>query len=189
MKVFDPFAATLDEAQAQHDANVIPRGAVLRWGAAQTINDRRDYYAEHPVDGIASCVRHGLIAPDWLAMAFIRQYDKVLTCKVATWNDAFGPAQPTGKHLSTLRLKRQHGLRLRELFTDSEFYGRKKLPRTLEGREEAARILGISEKQVRTLLPATRINIKGHKPYGQSTTSTASANDPFSIAARKVPKI
>ena len=188
MTAFDPFTAILDEAQAQPDANVSPRGAVLRWGSAQVINHKKEYYEQHPIDGIASCVRHGLVAPDWLAVAFIRQYDKVLNCRVATWNDAFGPAHPTGKHLSTLKLKRMYGLQLMQLFTNSEFHGRKRLPRTLEGREESARILGISEKQVRLLLPKTRTNIKGHKPYGGASVSVASANDPFSLAASKVPK-
>ena len=188
MTVFDPFTATLTEAQAQPDADVIPLGAVLKWGSAHVINERKVYYLEHPIDGVASCVRHGLIAPDWLAVAFIRQYDKVLNCRVATWDDAFGPARPTGKHLSTLKLKRMYGLQLMQLFTDNEFHGRKRLPRTLEGREKAARILGISEKQVRLLLPKTRTNIKGHKPYVGVSVSVASANDPFSLAASKVPK-
>ena len=188
MTVFDPFTATLTEAQAQPDADVIPLGAVLKWGSAHVINGRKDYYLKHPIDGVASCVRHGLIAPDWLAVAFIRQYDKVLNCRVATWDDAFGPAHPTGKHLSTLKLKRMYGLQLMQLFTDNEFNGRKRLPRTLEGREEAARILGISEKQVRLLLPKTRTNTPGHKPYVIRSTNAAMANDPFSRSSQKVPK-
>ena len=188
MKAFDPFTSTLDEALAQPDAHVTPRGAVLRWGSAQQINETKDYYTRHPVDGVAACVRYGLIAPDWLAEAFIRQYDKVLNCRVATWDDAFGPAHPTGKHLSTYRLIRQYGWRLQELFKDSEFHGRARLPRTLRGREEAARFLGISEKQARALLPKTRTNIKGHKPYGWKSATVGSANDPFSLAASKVPK-
>lgn len=188
MTVFDPFTATLAEAQAQPDAYVIPRGAVLKWGSAQGINDRKDYCLKHPIDGVARCVRAGLIAPDWLAEAFIRQYDQVLNCRVATWDDAFGSAHPPGKHLSTLRLKRRYSLQLIELFSDSEFHGRKALPRTLEGRKEAARLLGISEKQVRLLLPKMRTNIRGHKPYRQKSVGVASANDPFSLAASKIPK-
>ena len=188
MTVFDPFTATLAEAQVQPDAFVVPRGAVLLWGCAQEINEKRDHYAQHPIGGVASCVRYGLAAPDWLATAFIQQYDKVLECRVETWDEAFGSAHPTGKHLSTHRLKRQYGWRLQELFKGSEFYGRKRLPRTLAGREEAARILGITEKQVRALLPKTRINIKGHKPYGLKSVNVGSANDPFSLAASKVPK-
>lgn len=187
MKAFDPFTATLEEALAQPDAHA-PHGPVLRWGSAQRIIGNKAYYEQHPIDGVANCVRYGLVAPDWLAMAFIRQYDKVLECNVATWDDAFGPAHPTGKHLSTHKLKRRYGWRLNELFTDNEFYGRKKLPRTPEGREEAARLLGITEKQVRVLLPKTRTNVKGHKPYGRSAANVASANDPFSIATRKTPK-
>lgn len=179
MSAFDPFTATLDEA--------ISADAVLLWGSAQQIMQKKDYYAKHPIDGVASCVRNGLIAPDWLAVAFIQQYDKVLTCNVSTWDDAFGPAHPKGNHLSTLKLKRQYGFQLRELFTDVDFRGRKKLPRTTEGREEAARILGITEKQVRVLLPKTRTNVKGHKPYKTAISTSARANDPFSLTIRKEP--
>jgi hypothetical protein len=179
MSAFDPFTATLDEAVAAD--------AVLLWGSAQRINEKKDYYAKHPIDGVAVCVRYGLIAPDWLAMAFIKQYDKVLTCNVSSWDDAFGPAHPKGIHLSTLKLKRQYGFRLRKLFTDDDYHGRKKLPRTAEGREEAARILGITEKQVRVLLPKTRTNVKGHKPYKTAISTSARANDPFSLAVPKVP--
>jgi hypothetical protein len=184
---FDPFTATFEEAQAQPDAHAID-GPVLRWGAAQRIAENRARYEQYPIEGVASCVRFGLVAPDWLAWAFLRQYDSVLNCRVATWDDAFGPAFLPGKHLSTFRLHRAYGIQIQSLFTNDDHRGRKALPRTLEGRTQAARILGITEKQVRTLLPKTRINVKGHKPYGRASLSTIKANDPFSIAAKKAPK-
>lgn len=186
MTPFDPFTATLEDARAQPDADAA-HGSVLRWGAAQNILQRRDYFEKHPLEGVSSCVRAGLIAPDWLANPFIWQYDAVLNCRASTWDEAFGPSHPAGKHLSTLRLRRQYGIQLEQIFTNSEFHGRKALPRTLEGRREAARILGITEKQVRTLLKTTRKNVKGHKPYSVKSQATVSANDPFSLG-RKTPK-
>lgn len=184
MTVFDPFTATLAEAEAQPDAFVTPRGAVLRWGDAQLLNEKKERYGQHPIEGVAHCVRAGLVAPDWLSLAFIRQYDKVLNCRVATWDEAFGTAHPNGKHLSSHRLTREYGLRVKELFKSDDRSGRKGLPRTLEGRVEAARLLGITEKQVRVLLPKTRTNVRGHKPYGRKFTSAISANNPFSLTPK-----
>lgn len=186
MEAFDPFTATMEEALAQPNADA-PHGPVLRWGAAQNILQRQDYFKKHPLEGISSCVRAGLIAPDWLATPFIRQYDSVLNCRVGTWDEAFGPANQTRQHLSTLRLRRLYGIQLARLFKDDDFRGIKGLPRTLEGRQEAAKRLGSTEKQVRTLLPKTRKNVKGHKPYRWKSQATVSANDPFSLG-RKVPK-
>jgi hypothetical protein len=147
---FDPFTATLEEAKAQPDAWA-DHGAVLRWGAAQQINSDREELEKSPIDGVARCVRAGLVAPNWLAYAFLRQYGKVLRCEVASWDEAFGPPFAPGKHLSTYRLQRHFGWRVNELFTDDEFRGRKALPRTPDGRKKAAALLGLSEKQVRTL--------------------------------------
>jgi hypothetical protein len=184
---FDPFTATLEEAKAQPDAWA-DHGAVLRWGAAQQINRDREELEKSPIDGVAQCVRAGLVAPDWLAYAFLRQYGKVLNCQVATWDEAFGPAFPAGTHLSTHRLKRNFGFRLNQLFTDDELRGRKALPRTPEGRKEAADRLGLTEKQVRTLLPKIRKHTRGHKPYTNPVVaSVLRANDPFALTqlARK----
>lgn len=185
---FDPFISTLEEAKAQPDAWA-EHGAVLRWGAAQQINSDREELEKSPIDGVARCVRAGLVAPDWLARAFLRQYGQVLHCKVASWDEAFGPPFPPGKHLSTYRLERRFGGRVNELFTDDEFRGRKALPRTPEGRKKAAALLGLSEKQVRTLLPKIRKHTRGHKPYSNPVaTSVLRANDPFSLAHPKEPK-
>lgn len=117
--------------------------------------------------------------PDWLASAFLRRYDAVLNCRIGTWDEAFGAAQPRGKHLSTLRLHRMFGARVQRLFD-----GPNRLPRTLAGRQEAARQLGITEKQVRTLLPKTRTNVRGHKPYREAVQPAVGANDPFALARR-----
>ena len=176
MTTFDPFTSTLEEAQAQPDAYAL-RGPVLRWGAALEITAHRVRLEQHPIEGVARCVRAGLVAPDWLAAAFMRQYDMALNCRAGTWDEAFGPAQPRGVHLSTLRLRRLYRLRLQRMFD-----GPDRLPRTLAGRQEAARRLGITEKQVRTLLPMTRSNARGHKPYTAVAAPAFRANDPFSLA-------
>lgn len=105
MSDFDPWTATLEDALSQPDAHAM-HGPVLRWGAAQGILQRRDYFEKQPLEGVSNCVRAGLIAPDWLAIPFIRQYDKVLNCRVGTWDEAFGNAFPKGINLARKRQSR-----------------------------------------------------------------------------------
>ena len=115
MQVFDPFTATLAEAKMQPDPY-----AIHRWGAAQLILAKRAYFERHPIEGVSSCVRHRLVAPDWLAGLFIRQYDKVLNCEVLTWDEAFGDAfgpdhlTPTSEMIA---LSRHIDVPVRELFS------------------------------------------------------------------------
>jgi hypothetical protein len=182
-KPFDPFTATLEEAQAQPDAYAV-HGPVWRFYGAQNLLDRRAYFEANILEGVAICMLHDLIAPRWLAVRFLRAQREVKWALLQTWDDAFGRPHPAGKRLSTLRLKYFFGHRVEALFT-----GHAKLPRTLAGRQEAARQLGISEKQVRALLPKTRVNVRGHKPYTAATTNTETppAHDPFHLTRKKVP--
>jgi hypothetical protein len=179
---FDPFNATLTEAMAQPDAL-----AITRWGAAQRLSLGRETFEGDPLAGVYLCAEHGLVMPEWLADAYARGYEKVLSCRVGTWDEAFGPAhRKNGKHhLSTMRLHRQYGLWLERLFAPRN---PQKLPRTPAGYREAARRLGITEKQVRTLLPKRRSNVRGHKPYSADSAPPISAHDPFSLARGQEPK-
>lgn len=209
MTPFDPFTATMAEAMAQPDFEE-PGGSGALWYAALALTEARAELEQNPLDGVALCITSGFSVPNWLGAAFLRQFNKVVNFEVATLDEAFQPPPPrtgnelppaylnvlnihgggrpyslykTSEHLSTLRLRRQYGTAVSELFNFIP-----KLPRTRAGREKAARILGITEKQVRTLLPKTRTNVKGHKPYGWKSPITAQANDPFGIARKKVPK-
>jgi hypothetical protein len=182
VEAFNPFTATWEEVMALPEPYA-PFGPLHRWAMAQEINCERLRLEKSPIDGVARCVRAGLVTPDWLAQAFLRQYDEILNCRVGTWEEAFGPAHPTGVHLSTLRLRRMYWLRVHKLFT-----GPKKLPRTLAGRQQAAELLGITEKQVRTLLPKKRSNVRGHKPYEPTQATELNANNPFGLTKAKVPK-
>jgi hypothetical protein len=99
---FDPFAATLDEAMAHADPL-----AIARWGGAQQLIARREFYEQHPLDGIAICCRSDLTAPEWLARAYLRGFDKVLRCEVASWDSAFGVPVPKGTNLARARARRR----------------------------------------------------------------------------------
>ncbi len=53
------------------------------------------------------CATHCLVLPEWLAKAYISEYDKVLRHEVGSWDDAFGRPFPKGKHLNAARKKRE----------------------------------------------------------------------------------
>ena len=111
MHDFDPFTATLDEAQAQPGAYEV-RGAVSQWAGAQQLTGRRAAYEADPLAGLAVCVCHDLVAPDWLAMAYMRAYYKVVNCQVRTWDEAFGPAFPKGRNLAAARRARRNRVKV-----------------------------------------------------------------------------
>ena len=108
--VFNPFTATLDDARALLDE---PDGARLVGAivGAQTLLANRAFYERHPIDGMAVCARNDLVAPDWLAKAFLRGFDAVLNCRVGSWDEAFGEPYP-GKQLAQLRRRRVNRIKV-----------------------------------------------------------------------------
>lgn len=102
MIAFDPFTATLDEAQAQPDAYAL-RGAVMRWGGAKELSYRRPHYERNPLDGVAVCAIHDLVMPDWLARAYMQRWNRVRVKAVGSWDEAFGRPYPKGKQLAAMR--------------------------------------------------------------------------------------
>ena len=117
MSDFDPFTATLEEAQAQPDAHAT-RGAVWRWIGANRLTHERVAFEGNPLWGMAVCAVHDLVAPDWLASAFLRCYRKVASCEVKTWDEAFGPAFPKGRNLAAARRARFNRPKVALAFSD-----------------------------------------------------------------------
>lgn len=110
--MFDPWTASLDEAITSQEAtseNCV-HGPIFQWSAARKIEAERE--AVENGDGFAvlacirRCVTNNLVAPEWLAYAFNRRYDKVLNCHVRSWDEAFGKPYP-GKSISDLRRRRE----------------------------------------------------------------------------------
>lgn len=99
---FDPFTATLEQALAMPDADGL-HGARYQWYGAQSLMRNRADYEKSPLDGMAVCCEHGLIAPRWLAAAFLKRYDDGRSYKFRSWDEAFGPLLPPGKHLKNAR--------------------------------------------------------------------------------------
>lgn len=104
--MFDPFKGTLEEAQACPDAYET-RGAVDRWWGATLLTADRAFYESHPLDGMAVCAVHDLIAPDWLARAFLRCFRSATLGNATSWDVAFGPPFEKGRKVSLLKRKRR----------------------------------------------------------------------------------
>ena len=187
MPEFDPWNAPFEEAE---EASFFDEKARHKWAMAGYIKANKTHFELHPISGVAYCLRAGLNAPHWLASAYLAAYEKLENFTVASLDEAFGHTPEKGKHLSTRRLEKQHGMNIQ-----IEFMLAGAPPRTPAGRERVAKKFGLTEKQVRTLLQKTRTNLRGHKPYYWKTQNTPSnapiatqgANDPFGLA-QKVPK-
>jgi hypothetical protein len=71
------------------------------------------------LQAIRKCANHNLVMPDWVTQNYIDRFDRVLNCKLASWDEAFGKPYPKGKHISNLRdrrsLRLQVYIRVREI--------------------------------------------------------------------------
>lgn len=115
---FDPFLATLAEAMAEPNAHAAPDGAIAQFAAAQELLSRSEFFERNPLDGVAICMRAGLIAPDWLARAYLRAWRKVVGCQVGSLDEAFGAPFPKGKQLAAMRRRRVARVRIANVVSD-----------------------------------------------------------------------
>jgi hypothetical protein len=107
---FDPWTATVE------DSLLLPldlddkRSLTWQYLAAQKIKEHR-----HDIErgtgfdvmvAMATCARHGLSTPAWLAERFVPRVDAVTSRLVDTWDapEAFGCPLPTGSHLARMQL-------------------------------------------------------------------------------------
>lgn len=168
MKTFDPFTVTCEDLRRQFGSDLQSRAELFQWGAAQSIIEQRARYEASPIDGIAACVEGGLVAPAWLASAFLRQYRKVTGFEVSTWDQAFGRAKPKGAHLHVLKLKRL-------VWAAALSY-----PEAEPDLKAMAAQFGVTQKQVAKHLPAPkRRNSRGHRPYRTAVSTNPLPSDPF----------
>lgn len=63
------------------------------------------------LEAVAKCLAHGLVAPGWLAAAFVVRYQRAAVGDAKSWADAevFGPAVPDGLNVSGVRARQQLG--------------------------------------------------------------------------------
>jgi hypothetical protein len=109
---------TFEDAKAAHDAAIAdgadgPTLPLFQWNALQEIDQLKVAYENGDkmalFAAMRKCANHDLIMPPWVSRGFISGYDSVLTCRVGSWDDAFGRPYPKGKHLVNMqqdRLKR-----------------------------------------------------------------------------------
>lgn len=65
------------------------------------------------LEAVALCLAHGLVAPGWLAAAFVMRYERTAVGDAKSWADteAFGAAVPPGLNVSGVRARQQFGPR------------------------------------------------------------------------------
>lgn len=115
MTTFDPWTATMEEAQAQPDVDG-PEGAVFQWSAAAELTKNRDEILAgngySVLKAVALCAQHGLALPDWLARVFLKRYRAVRGAGSWDAEDVFGRPYPKGAQLSALRRRRLNRVRV-----------------------------------------------------------------------------
>lgn len=116
---FDPWTATLEEAQRQPNAYEL-RGAVIQCVAAHELTASKDRIVAGDGDGfgvlqaVAKCAVADLVMPDWLAKAFLKRFRAVQQCKVDSWDakESFGRPYPKGTQISALHRKQNNRVRV-----------------------------------------------------------------------------
>lgn len=65
------------------------------------------------LEAVAACLSHGLVAPGWLAAAFVVRHERVTVGDAKSWADAevFGSAVPAGLNVNGVRARKQLGPR------------------------------------------------------------------------------
>lgn len=179
--MFDPWTATFEEAKAAQDAVGRLDGPAMplsQWCAVQEINTLRPTVEGgggfDTMDAVSRCIRHDLVAPAWLARAFLRRYDSVLNCRVGSWDEAFGRPYPKRARMDIWRLRRLKRWQLLNYFNETG------ASRNDAGWRAAAEALGITPRQAEDWTPKTRKNARGHKPY--KVAAEQPAHDPFGVA-------
>jgi len=88
-----------------------PTTPLWQWLALHALDELEAAYKEGDEGAlfaaIRQCANHDLVMPEWVSSSFIRGYDKVLSCRVRTWSEAFGKTGFEGKDLKNHR-QNQH---------------------------------------------------------------------------------
>lgn len=110
--MFDPFKSSFEEAMELAKDDISPTSPIFQWSDAQEISKQKSLIDAGDGFAVLACIRkcvaRGLIAPEWLAYAFISRYDSVLTSRAKSWDDsiAFGMPYKKGTNINAQRKKR-----------------------------------------------------------------------------------
>lgn len=105
-----------------------PTLPIYRAAAVERLEDERKKFEQGDkmalLAAIRTCANHDLPLPRWASRAFVVAYDRVLNCKLGSWDDAFGRPYPKGSHLSALRKRRLYTMPVRMAVTRASESGR-----------------------------------------------------------------
>lgn len=156
-RLFDPWTASLDaarEAQAGIGQGASATHAacmpLVQWDAVRRVENARvavecgDGFAV--LEAIAACVAHGLVAPEWLASAFVGRYRAVQGLRADSWDAeiAFGRPYPKGAQLARLRARRKARLKLANL-VQAHVAKNPDLPMSVEQWEDIGRAANVGK--------------------------------------------
>lgn len=83
---------------------------ISKWDALQRIENCHKHFTEGDQGALMAALRvcacHEIAMPDWLATAYIKAYDQVLTCREKSWDVVFGAPFPKGANIRARRKKR-----------------------------------------------------------------------------------
>ena len=188
MTSFDPFTADEQEALAQPNSKDFPWSPHRQWQAAQVLSTKKSEFIANPLIGMAICFESKLVLPTWLIDAYMLCFNQVNSGQKTSWDDVFPKTFRKGMHAKPVKIGSaallnwqpvKTGL-IRHLFSDPEKY-----PKTRLGRQKAAQQLGMTEKELRDLLP----NVLGKRSYERVSRKAApkikatpnAANNPFDL--------
>ena len=106
---------SFDKVMMEHEQAIAcgrsgPNLPLYQWSALHDLDrleaqfDAGDSFAL--LQAIRKCANNDLIMPDWVARNYIKRFDLVLNCKLASWDEAFGRPYPKGVHISKKRQRR-----------------------------------------------------------------------------------
>lgn len=190
--MFDPHTASEEEALAQPDALDFPWSPYKQWEAVQVLHSNRSKINDDPLTGLAICLSARISIPQWLSESYLRRYSQTKSGVFRTWEEAFGVAHPKGAHIAKPRVGSdalKNWPPFRNAWLKHMFSSNGKLPKTRKGKQEAAKRLAITEKEVRDLLP----ELIPQRPYKlvkeivkpPDTTSVGTAHNPFGMKGKK----
>lgn len=91
-------------------------GPLYQWNTRRQFEDLRVLYESGDCGvlfaAIRECASNELVMPDWVARGFISGYDKLVSCQVKSWDEAFGRPFPRGTNLNALRKRREKSIQV-----------------------------------------------------------------------------
>ena len=117
MSDFDSVMRAQAEWEATPDHKRPRSSPIMKYTALQEIERLRQ---QHEASGfgwdilaaVRKCAAADIAMPDWLANAYCERYDRVLSARAGSWDDAFDRPYAKGKQIGRVRADREDRLRV-----------------------------------------------------------------------------